>query len=72
MMGFVHFMAGTAGRALRIIAGIILIALGFLVVGGVWGTVLAVVGLVAVAAGVFNFCLLAPVFGASLMAKDLK
>jgi hypothetical protein len=54
---FGQFMASTAGRATRGILGVILIAVG-LVVGGIGGWVLAAFGLVLLAAGVFDFCVI--------------
>lgn len=71
-MEFVSFMRGTAGRALRIIAGLGLAAVGILTVGGLWGTLLAVLGGVMIAAGAFNFCLLAPLFHADLWGKPKR
>lgn len=65
-MSFVNFMRSSGGRGLRIVAGLALIALGLLVVEGTGGTILAVVGLVPLAAGIFNFCLFGPVFGVDL------
>ena len=62
-MGFVGFMGSTAGRAARIVVGVVLIVVGLVVVGGTGGVDLAVVGLVPLAAGVFDFCLLGPLFG---------
>jgi hypothetical protein len=64
-MRLMDFMAGPAGRAIRVVAGIALIAVG-LITGGSGGVVLAVVGLVPLAAGAFGFCLLGPLFGVSL------
>jgi Inner membrane protein YgaP-like, transmembrane domain len=72
MNPFIKFMASTAGRIIRIIAGIVLIALGLLVVHGVGGTVLAVVGLVPLVAGLFDFCVFAPLFGAPLGGKQIR
>lgn len=69
-MAFVKFMVSPAGRLLRIVAGIILIALGLLVVKDTGGIVLAIVGLVPLAAGVFDLCLFAPLFGWSLSGKE--
>ena len=63
-MGFVNFMAGTEGRAARAVAGLALIAIG-LIAGGTGGLVVALIGLVPLAAGIFGFCLMAPLFGAS-------
>jgi hypothetical protein len=71
-MGFAQFMASGLGRGLRIVAGIILIAVGLAVVGGTGGIVLAVVGLVPLLAGVFDVCLLAPLFGAPLKGTDVR
>jgi hypothetical protein len=58
-----RFMASTSGRITRVVAGVILIGLGLLLVGGIWGYVLAVAGLVPLAAGVFDFCVFAPLAG---------
>ena len=63
MNPLISFMASGTGRIVRIIAGIVLIAVGLAVVGDVAGIVLAVVGLVPLAAGVFDFCVFAPLFG---------
>jgi Inner membrane protein YgaP-like, transmembrane domain len=71
-MGFAQFMASGVGRGLRIVAGIVLIAVGLAVVGGTGGIVLAVVGLVPLVAGVLDVCLLAPLFGAPLKGADVR
>jgi len=71
-MGFARFMASAVGRLLRIVAGIALIGLGLWVVGGTWGIILAVVGLVPLVAGIFDFCVFAPVFGGPFLAKDIR
>lgn len=71
-MGLVKFMASMAGRAIRIVAGIILVLVGLFVLGGVGGIILAVVGLVMLLAGLLNFCLIAPIFKAPLFAKNIK
>ncbi|BDT85940.1 DUF2892 domain-containing protein [Nocardia cyriacigeorgica] len=68
-MGIVEFMRSTAGRLARIAAGIVVIAAGLLLVGGTAGIVVAIIGLVPIAAGVFNFCLLGPVFGVDLQGR---
>jgi hypothetical protein len=72
MNPFIKFMASPAGRIIRIIAGIVLIALGLLVVHGVGGIILAVVGLVPLVAGLFDFCVFAPLFGAPLGGKQIR
>ena len=71
-MGFAQFMSSGLGRGLRIVAGIILIAVGLAVVGGTGGIVLAVIGLAPLLAGVFDVCLFAPLFGAPLKGADVR
>jgi Inner membrane protein YgaP-like, transmembrane domain len=71
-MGFARFMSSLWGRLLRIVAGIALIVVGLAVVTGVGGIILAIVGLVVFAAGLFNFCIFAPLFGGPFLAKDVK
>ncbi len=71
-MGFAQFMSSGLGRGLRIVGGILLIAVGLAVVGGTSGIVLAVVGLVPLLAGVLDVCLFAPLFGAPLKGTDVR
>ncbi len=61
-MGFARFMSAPAGRLARIVIGAALIAIGASI-GGAWWA-LAAVGLLPIAAGVFNVCLIAPAIGA--------
>ena len=72
MNGFVKFMASGAGRITRIVAGLALIAAGLLGVHGTGGTILAVVGLLPLVAGVFDFCIFAPLFGAPLSGPKIR
>ena len=69
-MGLVRFMQSWAGRLLRIGAGALLMWYGLTQLVGTGGIVLAVVGLVPIAAGAFNFCLLGPLFGVTLMGHS--
>jgi hypothetical protein len=69
-MGFVNFMRSNAGRLLRIVAGLALILVGLLSIGGTGGVILAIVGLVPLAAGIFNFCLFGPLFGVDLWGRS--
>ncbi|HUY40437.1 MAG TPA: DUF2892 domain-containing protein [Candidatus Dormibacteraeota bacterium] len=67
----VSFLSSGTGRVVRIVAGLILIALGW------WmhttaGTVVAVVGLVPLLAGIFDVCLFAPLFGLPLSGKRIR
>jgi hypothetical protein len=54
MLSFARFMAGPAGRALRTVAGVSLIATG-LTLGSGW-LALAAFGLLPLATGVFDLC----------------
>jgi len=72
MNPFVTFMASTAGRAVRIIAGAALIAWGVLGLGGATGAIVAVVGAVPLLAGLFDFCVFAPLFGAPLSGPKIR
>ena len=67
---FVVFMASTAGRWVRIVAGVALIAWGWTMHQTTTGIVLMVVGLVPLLTGVFNVCLIAPIIGAPFAGKD--
>lgn len=71
-MSFARFMSSTTGRLIRITAGIILILLGLIIVKGTGGIILAVVGLAPLIAGLFNFCLFAPLFGGPFLGKDVR
>jgi hypothetical protein len=64
-------MSSISGRLARILAGIALILFGLLAVHGTVGTILAVVGLLPLVAGLFNFCLFAPIFGGPLLGKEV-
>ena len=66
MNPFVKFMVSPAGRALRVIAGLALVAWGIWSLGGTTGILIAVVGAVPLLAGIFDFCVFAPLFGGFL------
>jgi len=66
---FACFMARPAGRLLRIVAGLALIAWGWTMRGTTMGTVLMIVGVVPILAGVLNVCLLAPIIGAPFSGR---
>jgi Protein of unknown function (DUF2892) len=77
MQGLFSFLASSTGRVVRGVAGVLLIVLGLFVIGGVSGAIVAVIGLAPLAAGVFDFCIFAPLAslpfnGASLRAKLQK
>jgi hypothetical protein len=63
-MSLITFMSSTTGRLVRAFAGVALIVVG-LVLGGGW-IALSVIGLIPLAAGALNVCLLAPLLGQPL------
>lgn len=69
-MSFARFMAGPAGRIARIVAGLVLIGVGVGLGGGWW--TLAVIGLVPIAAGVFNVCLFGPILRAPFSGAAVR
>ncbi len=72
MNPFVRFMASTAGRVTRIVAGIVLVLWGLLGIGGAAGIVVGIIGLVPFLAGAFDFCVFAPLFGAPLSGPQIR
>ncbi len=72
MNPFVSFMASTTGRIVRIVAGLALIAWGMLGLSGTTGLVVAVVGALPLLAGLFDFCVFAPLFGAPLSGSKIR
>ena len=73
MNPFVKFMASPTGRITRIIAGIVLIVLGLWVVHSLAGSIiLVIVGLVPLLAGLFDFCVFAPLFGNPMSGPKIR
>ncbi len=69
-MAFARFMSSPTGRGIRVVVGIVLLIWGS-TLGSASGVVLAGVGLVALLAGAFNVCLMAPLLGAPFNGKDI-
>jgi sorbitol-specific phosphotransferase system component IIBC len=67
-----RFIAGSAGRVIRAIAGLALILVGLLLVQGVGGWILAIVGLAPLLAGIFDFCIFAPLFSLPFLGPRLR
>jgi hypothetical protein len=72
MNAFFRFMAKTTGRVVRIVAGLVLIALGLLWFKGTGGWILGIVGLVPLLAGAFDKCVFAPLFGLPFNGPQLR
>lgn len=58
MAALIAFMNGFWGRAIRIVVGIVLIGYGLLGLGGTTGLIIAVVGVIPLAMGIWGRCLL--------------
>ena len=72
MNPFVSFMASTTGRIVRAVAGVVLLYVGLQTMAGVGGIIVALIGVVMLAAGVLDFCLFAPLFGNPLSGKKIR
>lgn len=62
MNGLINFMQGSVGRVLRVVLGLALVYIGLALVGGIAGIVIAVIGLLPIAMGVWGPCLLGFIF----------
>jgi hypothetical protein len=67
---FLDFMASTAGRMARIVAGLALIVVGALLGGAGW--LIAAVGVVPLVAGALDVCLLAGLMHEPFRGADLR
>jgi hypothetical protein len=67
-MGFASVMSSIWGRGLRAVAGLALIVLGL--AGG--NVLVAIIGVVPLAAAALDVCLFAPLFGAPLKGADVR
>lgn len=72
MNPLVTFMASTTGRALRVVAGIGLIAGGFFGLGGTEGMILAGVGALPLLTGLLDICLFGPLFGCPIQGAKVR
>jgi hypothetical protein len=72
MNPFISFLASSSGRLVRIVAGIALVVWGWYGLGGAAGLIVAVIGLIPLVAGVFDFCVFAPLFGAPLSGPKIR
>jgi hypothetical protein len=72
MNPLIKFLASTTGRIVRVIAGIALIVWGIVGLTGTVGIIVAVVGAVPLLAGLFDFCVFAPLFGAPFNGPKIR
>lgn len=71
-MQFVKFMTSNKGRAARVIAGLVILTVGLAVVQGTLGLTLALIALVPVSGGVFDFCLVGVALGYPFRGADAR
>ncbi len=72
MLGLFGFLGSSAGRVTRAVAGVVLIVLGLAVIHGIGGYIVAIIGLLPLAAGVFDFCIFAPLAGLPFSGSQLR
>lgn len=70
-MKFASFMSRPIGRVLRIVVGAALVGAG-VVLGSVPGIVVGVVGAVVLAAGAFDWCLIAPLLRLPVAGSKIR
>lgn len=69
---FARLMSTLGGRLGRSVAGLLLITVGLLLVGGGLGIGLAVIGGVPLAAGLFDLCVFSALFGGPLGGAAIR
>jgi hypothetical protein len=70
--GFAQFMAGPSGRAARILAGLALVAWGYPQRAEIGGIVLLAVGVLGLATGVLNVCIISALFGGPFRGARIR
>jgi hypothetical protein len=68
----ISFLASGTGRIVRVVAGLALVLVGLFVSSGAAGIALIVVGLVPLVAGIFDFCVFAPLFGMPFSGPKIR
>jgi hypothetical protein len=72
MNPIIAYLASATGRIIRVVAGIALVVWGLFGLGGTTGIIVAVIGAVPLLAGLFDFCVFAPLFGAPLSGPKIR
>lgn len=70
--GFARFINSPAGRVARVVAGLGLVSWGYTLRGSTTGIVLIIVGLVPLAAGVFDLCLISALLGGPMSGSRVR
>lgn len=71
-MNFIKFMTSGTGRAARVVLGLVIMSVGLFVVHGTLGAILAIVALVPISGGVFDFCLAGLAMGYPLSGAEAR
>lgn len=66
---FITFLQSLYGRLLRIVLGVVLVALGVFLLQGFWAAVLIIVGIVPLVAGLTGVVFFGPLFGYTLTGE---
>ena len=69
---FGRFMSSPAGRITRVIVGLLLVVWGCMHLGQSDGPIFILVGLVPLAAGAFDLCLISPLLGGPISGKKVR
>jgi len=72
MNPFVSLMASPAGRVARIVGGTALLGAGLIGVGGTIGYLVASLGALPLASGIFDICWFAPFFRLPLSGAKIR
>jgi hypothetical protein len=72
MNALVQFLASMPGRVTRIVVGAALVLWGLMGLEATTGIVVMVIGLIPLLAGIFDVCLVAPLFGAPLSGAKIR
>jgi hypothetical protein len=72
-MNFAKFMSSGTGRALRIVAGLVLVGFGIFFANGTLGLTLIIVGAIPLIAGIFDICIIGALFlGTPLRGVEVR
>ena len=67
-----QFFATGAGRVTRVVAGVVLVAWGYLLLPSIGGIALVVIGLVPLLAGLFDVCVISALFGGPFRGAAIR
>ena len=70
--GFAQFMSSPAGRIMRVVVGLLIVGWGYTLLAQAAGLILVVVGLVPLAAGAFDVCVISGLLGGPLAGAAIR